>query len=96
MDFDDVRGMLIKGEQVAMEAENLRNRLRRRLAIDHPRRIDAIHNQLEDIDDAMKPIRSHMGRLQWHDYPEDIEAILPEVSSALQAQRRQLKKMLPR
>lgn len=96
MDFDDARDELIAGQRVADQAESLRARLRRRLAVDHPRRVESIQAMLEAIDAAMKPIRSHMGRLMWHDYPEDIETLLPEVSAGLQAQRRQLKKMLPR
>lgn len=96
MDFDDVREELGTGQNVALAAERLRARLRRRLPVDHPRRVEAITAMLDGIDSAMKPIRSHMGRLMWHDYPEDIAHTLPEVSEALQAQRRQLKKMLPR
>lgn len=96
VDFDDARADAIAGQGVAVEAERLRKALRRRYKPDDTRRVDKVTAMIELIDRAMKPIRSHMGRLTWEAYPSDVEQALTETSGKLQYNRRQLKKMLRR
>lgn len=95
LDFDTVRTDVQAAQGVALEAASLRRTLRRRFNRDDPRRIERLTAMLELIDKAMKPIRSHSGRLAWEAFPDDLDQTLPEASSVLQYERRQLKKMLP-
>lgn len=95
IDFAAARDDISRAQALAVEVEGWRKTNRRKLKPDHPRRVEAIEGLLDRIDRAMKPLRSHAGRFAWTDYPADIEESLPEVSDALQAHRRQLKKMLP-
>ena len=50
-----------------------------------------IERTLRSLDDAMRPIRSAIGRLAWR--PDEHEDELRAVSEAMQYERKQLKKM---
>jgi len=92
-DFDDIREQIAEAQRVLVTATSTRIRLRRKLKRDHSGRQEAIAAILEAIDAAMKPIRSISGRMNWQAFPEDLCEAVPEVSSSLQYERRQLKKM---
>lgn len=81
------------GLALSHEAKEWREGARWRLRRDDPERQAHIAQLLDAIDDAMKPIRSHIGRLVHDPIPDAPERALREASAALQYERRQLKKM---
>lgn len=81
------------GEEVAEEAHELRTGLRWRVRRDDPERQAAIADMLEKIRKAMAPIKAEIGRLPWEPTPDRLELALRETSGALQAERKQLRKM---
>lgn len=54
----------------------------------------SLQESLEQIDSAMKPLRSHIGRLAWEPVPEKLERRLRKTSQELQYERKQIKKMM--
>lgn len=81
------------GQATAREAREFREEVRWRVRKDDPDRRAHVDQLLDSIDDAMKPIRSHVGRLVHEPLPAQQERDLRECSAALQYERRQLKKM---
>lgn len=67
--------------------------MRYEMAKGDPTRERAIEGALELIDEAMKPLRSMIGKLLWDPQPEEQDQALRAVSKRLQYERKQLKKM---
>jgi hypothetical protein len=83
--------------QAAREEHERANKLRRTLrwgskpgSVKRERDID---RRLRAIDAAMRPIRSHIGKLVWEPIPSELDDALRAVSADLQVERRQFKKM---
>lgn len=81
------------GLATAHSAQAFREAARWRQRRDDPVRQSHLAQLLDEIDDAMKPIRSHIGRLVHDPIPDAQERDLRAASAALQYERRQLKKM---
>lgn len=75
------------------EAREFRETVRWRVKPEDEARQSHIDALLDQIDDAMKPLRSHIGRLVWEPRPDAEDRALREASALLQYERRQLKKM---
>lgn len=80
-------------EGVRQEAATWRAENRWKVKADDPDRQAALGSILDQIDDVMVPLRSHIGRLIWEPVQQELETRLREVSTGLQYERRQLKKM---
>lgn len=79
--------------EVAHEARDFRETVRWSVKKNDPDRQARIQQLLDAIDDAMKPVRSHIGRLVHEPIPASLERSLRKSSAACQYERRQLKKM---
>lgn len=90
-EHDDI---VAEAKQQIASAQKLRRRLRRRSKRGDPTRNRRIHEQLALLGDAMKPIRSATGKLQWVFVDEAAAEELYTVSRRLQYERRQLRRML--
>lgn len=77
----------------AQTSNALRTRLRWRAKPGSAKRERDIARRLDAIDAAMKPLRSHIGKLHWHPVSDDLETRLRSASAQLQHERKQLKKM---
>lgn len=100
MPFSDrVDSGIAAAESVAVRSADFRKQRRRNSKPGNKRREKELERLLDDINRAMEPVRSFIGRLQHTPKtaatvitPEQ-EAALRDVSKDLQYQRRQLKKM---
>lgn len=86
---DDIR----HGHTVAATAEAFRQDTRWNVKPGDSDREKQLGAHLEEIREAMIPIRSALGRAQYGQVTEAQEKALREVSARLQYQRKQLKKM---
>jgi hypothetical protein len=59
-----------------------------------PEREKRIEKAIEEINRAMKPLRSLIGISTWEPLPDDLEDQIRSASTGLQYERKQLKKML--
>jgi hypothetical protein len=81
-------------ERLKAESDAFRAETRWRVRRDDPTRQAHLQELLDAIDDAMRPLRSHIGRLVHQPLHSDRdEKRLRKASAALQYERRQLKKM---
>lgn len=87
-----MRTTIATGRAVAFKAEKWRAQVRHKVK-PSPHRTAKIDDLIEEIDKAMKPIRSAIGSLLWHAEYRPHEQELRDVSQRLQYQRKQLKKM---
>lgn len=86
---DDIR----RGHTVADTAEAYRQDTRWNVQPGDPDREKQIYAHLEEIREAMIPIRAALGRAQFGQLTESQEAATRKVSARLQYERKQLKKM---
>lgn len=93
MEIEQITQDVAEAQAEAETAHALRKRLRWRSKPGTAKRERDIDRRLRAIDAAMKPLRSHIGKLAWHPLPDDLEKALRETSASLQAERKQLKKM---
>jgi len=82
---------LLDAQQVADRAALVRQDTRRAEKPGDSVREKRLDATLDEIDAAMKPVRSAIGRIAWG--AGEYEAELRDVSRRLQYERRQLKKM---
>ncbi len=81
-------------EQIDRDSRQFRAEHRWRVKRSDPTRQAHIQQLLDAIDDAMRPLRSHIGRLVHQPLPSEAdEKRLRGASAGLQYERRQLKKM---
>lgn len=80
-----------EAERVANHATIVRQDTRRAEKPGDPAREKRISDTLDQIDQAMRPIRSAIGKIAWG--TAEYEEELRDVSARLQYERRQLKKM---
>lgn len=81
------------GEAAAEDVRLTRERLRRTEKPGTPDREEALEQALGEIDTAMRPIRSLLGKVVWEPVPEEQEDALRAASKQLGYERKQLKKM---
>lgn len=93
MDIDQIIRDVAAAEQEHEAALKLRRRLRWKSKPGTQKRERDIGRRISAIDCAMKPLRSHIGKLVWEPIPDELEDRLRAASRALQADRKQLKKM---
>jgi hypothetical protein len=79
------------GHKVVEQARLAREDLRKTYKPGTKERERVIEKTLRAIDEAMRPIRSAIGRIAWG--ATEYEDALREISSLLQYERKQLKKM---
>lgn len=79
------------GHKVAEQARLAREDVRKTYKPGTKDRERIIEKTLRSIDEAMRPIRSAIGKIAWGQ--TEFEDQLREVSAALQYERKQLKKM---
>lgn len=91
--LDEIDAAIERGKEVAAAVAEARRAMRWRVTPGDPTREDTIAASISMIDDAMRPIRSAIGKLVWEPLPARQERALRETSKALQYERRQLKKM---
>ena len=81
------------GRTAVSKAQNLREALRRNSTPGSKDREQQLDSALDEIDSAMYPIRSFLGRLPFVDLPDELEEDIRQTSKDCQYERRQLKKM---
>ncbi len=93
MDIEQTTQDVAAAEREHEAALTLRKKLRWKSKPGTQRRERDIGRRISAIDCAMKPLRSHIGKLVWEPIPDELEGRLRAASRALQADRKQLKKM---
>jgi polyhydroxyalkanoate synthesis regulator phasin len=81
------------GGDIAAEAQFLRDELAKNSTPGTSDREQKLEAKIRQIDEAMRPIRSMIGRLPHVEISADVESSLRVTSANLQYERRQLKKM---
>lgn len=87
----DMAQHIEKARETADAARRTREDLRRSHKPGTKERERIIERTLRSLDEAMRPIRSAIGKLAWR--PDDLEDELRAASDAMQYERKQLKKM---
>jgi hypothetical protein len=93
VDIPTVEHDLDRAEEAVAEARAVRHALRWKVEKSDPGRKAQIEDELDNVAEAMAPIRSYIGRLMFEPLPDALEARLRDVSKQLQHQRRALKRM---
>lgn len=91
--IEEITRAVRAGEEAAADAGALRDRLRYRTPRGDTGREHDIARAIDSINDAMRPLRSMMGKLVWDPVPDEQERALRAVSARLGYERKQLKKM---
>lgn len=93
MQLSEITRAVRAGEDCIADVAALRGRLRHQTKRGDPGREHDLHQALDAVDDAMKPIRALIGKIPWDPPPSEQEDALRDVSARLQYERKQLKKM---
>jgi hypothetical protein len=96
IDPDDLTAVLRHARKVTRDAREYRIRTRRSGAAGTRRRLNSVNFHLEQLHQAMRPLRRWIGRFSQDPYPLDMVRPVQEISKEMQYERRQLTKMRPR